>query len=198
MDLYAISSTALSLNSSLGRAFTTYLYNKFMSWRLKRRLHGVVLLKGVSTLCQKLSSSQNLFLDIDVLYASLTAPKEASEVGKPPTVLESYMAYPILRNHLYNISRAFKRNIICVSHNNELIRALSIPAENTWFFPFSKEMDSRTLPLFENNEKEHAESIVNKLRTRDHFDERYIIVVDSMTDLESKIRIKFGIHSTEI
>ena len=197
MDLYAISSTALTLNNSLGRALTNYLYTKFMSWRLKRRLHGVVLLKGVSTLCQKLSSDQYLFLDIDVLYASLTAPKEASEVGKPPTILESYMAYPILRNHLYNISRAFKRNIICVSHSHELIRALSIPAENTHFFAFSKEMDSRTLPLFP-SEKEHAESVVHKLRTRDHFDERFIVVVESMADLEAKIKAKFGIHSTEI
>lgn len=197
MDLYAISSTALTLNNSLGRALTTYLYNKFMSWRLKRRLHGVVLLKGVSTLCQKLSSSENLFLDIDVLYSTLTVPKEASEVDKPPTILESYMAYPILRNHLYNISRAFKRNIICVSHSHELIRALSIPAENTWFFPFSREMDDRTLPLFA-SEKEHAESIVNKLRTRDRFDENKIVVVESMSDLDAKIKQKFGIHSTEI
>jgi hypothetical protein len=168
-----------------------------MSWRLKRRLHGVVLLKGVSTLCQKLSSSQNLFLDIDVLYTSLTAPKEASEVGKPPTVLEAYMAYPILRNHLYNISRAFKRNIVCVSHSHELIRALAIPVENTHFFAFSKEMDDRTLPLFA-SEKEHAESIVHKLRTRDHFDERFIVVVESMADLEAKIKQKFVIQSTEI
>lgn len=198
MDLYAISSTALSLNSSLGRAFTNYLYNKFMSWRLKRRLHGVVLLKGVSTLCQKLSSSQNLFLDIDVLYASLTAPKEASEVGKPPTVLEAYMAYPILRNHLYNISRAFKRNIVCVSHSHELIRALAIPVENTHFFAFSKELDSRTLPLFDGNETHHAESVVNKLRTRDHFDERFIVVVESMADLEAKIKQKFNIASSEL
>lgn len=197
MDLYAISSTALTLNNSLGRALTTYLYNKFMSWRLKRRLHGVVLLKGVSTICEKLSSSQNLFLDIDVLYASLTAPKEASEVGKTPTVLESYMAYPILRNHLYNISRAFKRNIVCVSHSHELIRALAIPAENTHFFAFSKEMDDRTLPLFQ-SEKEHAVSVVQKLRTRDHFDEKHIVVVDSMADLEAKIKSKFDIHTTEI
>jgi KaiC/GvpD/RAD55 family RecA-like ATPase len=58
-------------------------------------------------------------------------------------------------------------------------------------------MDDRTLPLFA-SEKEHAESVVNKLRTRDQFDERNIIVVDSMTDLELKIKAKFGIHSTEI
>jgi hypothetical protein len=197
MDIYAISSTALSLNSSLGRAFTTYLYNKFMQWRLKRRIHGVVLLKGVSTICQKLSSSDNLFLDVDVLYAQLTAPKEASEVGRPPTVLENYMCYPIIRNHLYNVSRVFKKNIICVSHSQELIRALSIPAENTWFYAFSKEMDERTSPLF-SSEKEHAESVVKKLRAREHFSESHIIVVESMADMESKLKAKFSILSTEI
>jgi hypothetical protein len=145
MELYAVSSAAMSLNTSLGKAFTTFLYNKFMSWRLKKRLHGIVLLKGTSTICQKFSSSEILFLDVDILYQSLTAPKEASEVDKKPTILESYMAFPIIRNHLYTISRVFKKNIVCVSHSHELIRALSIPVENTWFYAFSKELDERTL-----------------------------------------------------
>lgn len=198
MEIYAVSSAVMgTANSSLGRAFTNYCYSKWMGWRLKKRLHAVVLLKGVSTLCQKFSSPDHLFLDVDVLFEQLTAPKDAESVGKTPTVLEKFTAYPVIRNHLYSISRVFKKNIICISHSQELIRALSIPQENTWFYAFSKEMDERTLPLFA-SEKEHAESVVHKLRTRDQFDQRYIIVVDSMADLEAKIKAKFGIHSTEI
>jgi len=169
-----------------------------MSWKLKKRLHGVILIKGISTLCQKYSSADILFLDVDVLYEQLTAPKEASDVGKKATVLEAFMAYPIIRNHLYTISRVFKKNIVCVSHNHELIQALSIPADNTWFFAFSKEMDARTLPLFGGDEKQHAESVVNKLRTRDRFEESKIVVVETMNDLETKIKQKFGILQTEI
>lgn len=198
MEIYSISTAALSLNSSLGRAFTQYLYSKFMSWKLKRRLHAVILMKGCTTLCQKFSSSEVLFLDIDLLFEQLTAPKEAADVHKPPTILEAYMAYPILRNHLYNISRAFKKNIVVVSKSYELVAALNIPHNNTHFFAFSKEMDERTLPLFGNDEKSHAESIVKKLRTRDHFTESQIVVVDSMADLEAKLKIKFGIQHTEI
>lgn len=198
MEIYSISTAALSLNSSLGRAFTQYLYSKFMSWKLKRRLHAVILMKGCSTLCQKFSSSENLFLDIDLLFEQLTAPKEAQEVNKPPTILESYMAYPILRNHLYNISRAFKRNIIVVSKSHELVRALNIPPCNTHFFAFSKEMDERTLPLFGGDEKLHAESVVKKLRTREHFGDSNTVVVESMADLESKLKVKFNIQHTEI
>ncbi len=199
MELYALSTAVMgTANSSLGRALTNYLYTKFMSWKLKKRLHAVVLLKGISTLCQKFSSADILFLDIDVLYEQLTAPKEASDVGKKPTVLEAFMAYPIIRNHLYTISRVFKKNIVCVSHSHELVQALSIPAENTWFYAFSKEMDERTLPLFGGNETEHAESIVNKLRTRDRFDESKIVVVESMADLEAKLKFKFNIESTQL
>lgn len=198
MEIYSISTAALSLNSSLGRAFTQYLYSKFMSWKLKRRLHAVVLMKGCSTLCQKFSSSEVLFLDIDLLFEQLTAPKEAADVHKPPTILEAYMAYPILRNHLYNISRSFKKNIVVVSKSYQLIEALNIPANNTHAFLFSREMDERTLPLFNNDAKEHAESIVKKLRTRDHFTETQIVVVDSMVDLETKLKHKFNITSSEI
>lgn len=198
MEIYSISTAALSLNSSLGRAFTQYLYSKFMSWKLKRRLHAVILMKGCSTICQKYSSEQVLFLDIDVLYDQLTAPKEASDLQRArPSVLESYMAYPILRNHLYSISRAFKKNIVLVSKSYELIRAMNITVENTHFFAFSKEMDERTGPLFP-DEKAHADSVVKKLRTREHFDDNHIVVVESMADLETKLKQKFGILQTEI
>jgi hypothetical protein len=198
MEIYAVSSAVLSTaNSSLGKAFTNYCYSKWMGWRLKKRLHAVVLLKGISTLCQKFSSPDNLFLDVDVLFEQLTAPKDAESVGKKPTVLEAFMAYPIIRNHLYSVSRIFKKNIICVSHNHELLQALSISADNTWFYAFSKELDERTLPLF-GDEKAHAESIVNKLRTRDRFDESKIVVVDSMADLETKIKLKFNIVSAQL
>lgn len=197
MDLYAISSTALGMNSSIGRLFTNYVYNKIMSWRLKRRLHGIILLKGVSTLCEKHSSNNILFLDIDKLFNELTAPKDATEANKAPSVLDSYMAYPIIRNHLYSISRCFKKNIVCVSHNIELLNALSIPTENTWFYAFSKEMDQRTGPLFP-DEKAHADSIVSKLRIRDQFEEDHVIIVESMADLDVKIKIRFNINSSEI
>ena len=198
MEIYSISTAALSLNSSLGRAFTQYLYGKFMSWKLKRRLHAVILMKGCSTLCQKFSSSEVLFLDIDVLFEQLCAPKSSEEVNKPPTILEAYMAYPILRQHLYAISRAYKKNIVVVSKSHELVRALNIPPNNTHCFFFSKEMHERTLPLFNGNEKEHSESVVKQLRTREHFAESQIVVVDSMADLEAKLKAKFGIHHTEI
>ena len=197
MEIYSISTAALSLNSSLGRAFTQYLYSKFMSWKLKRRLHAVILMKGCSTLCQRFSSSEHLFLDIDLLFEQLTAPKEAAEANKPATILESFMAYPILRNHLYNISRAFKKDIIIVSKSHDLVRALNIASANTHFFAFSKEMDERTGPLFP-DEKAHAESIVKKLRTREYFDENHIVVCETMADLEAKLKHKFGILRTEI
>lgn len=198
MELYAISSAVVgTANSSLGKAFTNYCYSKWMSWRLKKRIHGIVLIKGVSHLCQRLSSPDILFLDVDILYEQLTAPKDAESVEKKPTVLESFMAYPIIRNHLYTISRVFKKNIVCVSHSHELVQALSISSENIWFYAFSREMDGRTLPLF-TDEKAHAESVVNKLRTRDRFEENKIVVCESMSDLETKIKVRFFILQTEI
>lgn len=199
MEIYAVSSAVLSTaNSSLGKAFTNYCYSKWMGWRLKKRLHAIVLLKGVTSICQKFSSPDNLFLDVDVLFEQLTAPKEASEVGKKPSVLEKFTAYPIIRNHLYSVSRIFKKNIICVSHSHELLQALSISADNTWFYAFSKELDERTLPLFDGDDKQHAESVVNKLRIRDRFEESKIVVCESMSDLESKLKQKFNIASTQL
>ena len=58
-SVYAISSVASALASSpAGGAVGNWLYSKFKKWSLKKRLSGLLLLKGVSTLSQKLSNNE--------------------------------------------------------------------------------------------------------------------------------------------
>ena len=57
-SVYAISSVASALASSpAGGAIGNWFYSKFKKWSLKKRLSGLLLLKGVSTICQKLSNT---------------------------------------------------------------------------------------------------------------------------------------------
>ena len=85
-SIYALSSVAGAVSKSMGGIVSNWIYHKYKKWKLRKRLTGVLLLKGVSTICQKLSNSEVLFFDIDVIYRELTAPKEASD-HKEPTVV---------------------------------------------------------------------------------------------------------------
>jgi len=193
MEVYAISSLATAISSSPGRALTSWLCHQFLKWRLKKKLFGVVLLKGCTTLCEKLSSNQILFFDVDVLYHQLTAPKSAEEVQKKVSVVENYTAYPILRTHLYNLSKVYKNRIVIVSKSLELLKALGIYDDHLYFYAFSKEMEEK-VGLIYTDEKVHKEAEVNKFRIKDQMKPSNVIVIESMADLEAKLKSQFAIE----
>jgi hypothetical protein len=193
MEVYAISSLATAISSSPGRALTSWLCHQFLKWKLKKKLFGIVLLKGCSTICQKLSSDQILFFDVDVLYHQLVAPKSAEEVNKKPTVLENYTAYPILRTHLYNLSKVYKNRIVIVSKSLELLKALGIYDDHLYFYAFSKEMEEK-VGLIYTDEKVHKEAEVNKFRIKDQMKPSNVVIIESMADLESKLKTQFAIE----
>jgi hypothetical protein len=197
MEVYAISSLATAISSSPGRALTSWLCHHFLKWRLKKKLFGVVLLKGCTTLCEKLSSSEILFFDVDVLYHQLTAPKDASEVDKKPSVVENYTAYPILRTHLFNLSKVFKNRIVIVSKSLELLKALGIYDDHLYFYVFSKEMEEKAVLIY-SDEKQHKEAEVEKFRIKDQMKASNVVIIESMSDLETKLKTMFKINALSL
>lgn len=193
MEIYAISSLATAISSSPGRALTSWLYHRFMKWRLKKKLFGVVLLKGCTTLCEKLSSSDILLFDVDVLYHQLTSPKEASELEKKPSVVENFTSYPILRTHLFNLSQVYKNRIVIVSKSLELLKALGIYEDNLFFYAFSKSMEEN-LNIIYTDEKMHHEAEVDKFRIKEKIKSTNVVVVETMNDLETKLKKQFNIE----
>lgn len=192
-SIYAISSVASAVASSpVGGLLGGWIYNKFKKWRLKKRLSGVLLLKGVSTLCQKLSNTEVLFFDIDTIYKELTAPKEATD-HKEPSVVENYTAYPILRTHVWNLTNIYKGQIVIVSHNLELLRAVGVYNENITFFAFSKEMEKNIGVIFPSDiDRAHAE--LTKFRTLRELPETQVVIVNNLNDLEVKLKEKYQMN----
>lgn len=194
-SVLALSSVAGTVGKSVSGIFSTYLYTKYKKWRLKKRLTGVLLLKGVSTISQKLSNNEVLFFDIDVLYRELTAPKEAVEDHKEPTVVENYTAYPILRNHVFNLTNIYKGQIIIVSHSLELLRAVGIYEENIKFYAFSKTMEQNIGVIFP-SEVDRAYAELTKFRTIREMNAEQIVLVDNLQDLEKKLKEQY--HQNKI
>jgi hypothetical protein len=197
IEVYAISSLATAITSSPGRALTSWICHQYLKWRMKKKLFGIVLLKGCTSLCEKLSSEDILFFDVDVLYHQLTAPKSAEEVNKKPSVVENYTAYPILRTHLFNLSKVYKNRIVIVSKSLELIKALGIYDEHVYFYAFSKEMEEK-VGLIYTDEKDHKEAEVNKFRIKDQMKPSNVIIIESMNDLETKLKNQFSINKLNL
>lgn len=186
--IYALSTVATSpITDLLGG----WIYNKFKKYRLRKRLSGILLLKGVSTICNKLSNSEVLFFDIDTIYKELTAPKDATEVNKVPSVVENYTAYPILRQHVFNICSVYKGKVIIVSHNLELLRAVGIYEHNIKFYAFSRNMESNIGVIFA-SETERASVELAKFRYLRELDENNVVLVENLKDVEDKLKLQYN------
>ncbi len=189
-SIYAISSVAGAVGKSMGGIFSNWIYHKYKKWRLKKRLTGALLLKGVSTLSHKLSNSEVLLFDIDVLYRELTSPRDATD-HKEPSVVENYTCYPILRQHVFNLTNIYKGQIIVVSHNLELLRAVGIYEENITFYAFSRTMETNIGVIFP-SEVERAHCELTKFRYIRELKEEQIVLVDNLQDLEKKVKERYN------
>lgn len=196
-SVYALSSVAGAVGKSMGGIFSNWIYHKYKKWKLKKRLTGVLLLRGVTSLCQKLSNSEVLLFDIDVIYRELTSVKEASDAHKEPSVVENFTAYPILRNHVFNLTNIYKGQIIVVSHNLELLRAVGIYEENITFYAFSKNMEQNIGVIFP-SETERAHCELTKFRNIRELQEQQIVLVDNLVDLEKKIRDRYNQNNISV
>ncbi len=198
ISIYAISSGLGTLASSPPTsALASWLSGRYLKWRLKKRVSGCLLMKGKTTLANKLTSMSHLFLDLDVLYEKYTAPSEASAVNQVPSPLENYMVYPLLREHILRVAGLFKGRIILVSSSLELLKAMPVYKENIQFFAFSKDMESNVGIIF-GNEAQHQQAQLEKFRYLRELDPHQTTVVESLADLEKKIKEHYGITQIAI
>lgn len=194
-SLYAISS---SVTAVAGSPASSLLFEWAANWynkkRLARRLRGLVLLKGTTTMCQKLTTSEVVYIDCDSLLQTLQAPKDAEELAKAPqgaNPVDLMLSFSIIKKHILNICSVFKGKIVLISKSLDLLHALPVKNENIYFAAFSRDMEE-TIGVIYSNEKEHQDAQVNKFRVLREIDEEHTYIVDSLKDLYEKTADKFG------
>lgn len=194
-SLYAIGSGVSAIaGSPASSLFADWICSWFHKKRLQRRVRGLINLKGNTTLCQKLTTSDTVYIDCDSLMQALQAPVSAEELTKHPAGLnpvDEMLARSVVKKHILNICSVYKGKLILVSKSLDLLRALPIKHENIYFSAFSKDMEEN-ISLIYPNEKEHHESTVNKFRIMQELDREHIFVCDSLNDLYDKVAEKFG------
>jgi hypothetical protein len=194
-SVYAISSGISAIaGSPVSSVIGNWLGKWFLKRRLKRRSGGLLIMKGVSTLCQKLTTPTHLYLDVDRLYQQLTAPKSAEELNKatPHNPVDDYLAYPIIKNHISNISSVFKGKIILVSKSLDLLHAMPIYPESILFGCFSKDMEESVGQIIYSSPTEHNEAIVEKFRDLQKLPSNQVVYVSTLNELLDKTAAHFG------
>lgn len=190
-SLYAIgSATAAIAGSPASTLVFEWLANWYHKKRLSKRLRGLILLKGVTSMCQKLTSPECVYIDCDCLYQTLTAPKSAEDVAKPANVVDDLLSFSIIKKHILNITSVFKGKIILVSKNPDLLKSLPLKSENIFFAAFSRDMEENIGVIFPNEAEHHAAEIA-KYRIMRELDEERMFLNDNLKDLYENVCKKF-------
>jgi hypothetical protein len=194
--LYAIGSGVSAL---AGSPASSLLFDWVSNWyhkrRLRQRVRGLVMLKGVTTLCQKLTTSEVVYIDCDSLWQTLQAPRDAEALAKQQNgeinPVDAVLAYCTIKRHIINICAVFKGKIVLVSKSLDLLHALPVKHENIYFAAFSREMESNVTVIFP-DVASHHKAEVDKFRVMREIDEEHTYISDTMKDLYDATAEKFG------
>jgi len=197
--IYAIGSAVGAMaGSPVSSIFASWLGNKFAKYRLRKRLSALVMLRGVSTLCAKLTTPHVLFLDVDKLYQTLnvaeSAAADASAQRNPVDVL---LSYPVIRAHIVNVASVYKGRIVLVSKSLELIHALPVREEAITFAAFSRQCEENIKVIYPSEHAAH-EGEVEKYRIIRELKEEQIFISDSLAELYKKVEERYGVKRVQL
>ena len=200
--IYAIGSAVGAMaGSPVSSIFASWLGNWFAKRRLRKRLSALIILKGVSTLCSKLTTGDVLFLDVDKLFQTLNVPVDATADAaaqhaqrNPVDVL---LSYPVIRSHIVNVASVYKGRIILVSKSLELIHSLPVREEAITFACFSRACEENIKVIYP-SEAEHHAGEIEKYRILREIPETQMFVSDSLAELYKKVEEKYGVKRVQL
>lgn len=198
--IYAISSGVSALaGSPVSSLLAGWLGNWLAKRKLRRRLSGLLMMKGVSTLCCKLTTADVLFLDVDKLFQTLNIPASADEATKEPTrnPVDIVLSYPVIRSHVMNVASVYKGKMVLVSNSLDLLRALPVLDINIVFACFSRAMEEN-IKIIYSSEAEHHESEVQKYRLLRELPETQMFICDNLADLYKKCEERYGVKRLQL
>jgi hypothetical protein len=197
--IYAIGSACAAVaGSPVSSIFASWLGNRFAKYRLRKRLSALVMLRGVSTLCSKLTTPHVLFLDVDKLWQTLNVPLDATaDASAQRNPVDVLLSYPVIRSHIVNVASVYKGRIVLVSKSLELIHALPVREEAITFAAFSRQCEENIKVIYPSEHAAH-EGEVEKYRIIRELKEEQIFISDSLAELYKKVEERYGVKRVQL
>lgn len=197
MEAAALYSISAGVSAMAGSPASSVLFDAIVNYwqkrKLRHRLRGLCITKGVTTLTQKLSGPTCVYIDCDKLYDNLTVAVDAESLAKTSaekSALDDLLAFSIIKKHILNICAVWKHKVVLVSRRLALLKTMPLKQENIHFCAFSKEAE-KSLGVIYNNEAEHTEAQLNKFRIIQELPSEQVFIVDSLKDAYEHVAKKF-------
>lgn len=197
--IYAIGSAVGAIaGGTPASMFASWLGNKWAKYRLRKRLSALILLRGVSTLCAKLTTVDVLFLDVDKLFQTLNIPIDAAaDASAQRNPVDILLSYPVIRSHIVNVASVYKGRIVLVSKSLELLHALPVREEAISFAAFSRACEENIKVIYPTEAAAHSGE-VEKYRVMRQLPENQMFVSDSLAELYKKVEERYGVKRIQL
>ena len=197
--IYAIGSAVGALaGSPASSIFASWLGNKWAKYRLRKSLSALIMLRGVSTLCSKLTTADVLFLDVDKLFQTLNVPLDAAaDAAAQRNPVDVLLSYPVIRSHIVNVASVYKGRIVLVSKSLELLHALPVREEAIIFAAFSRACEENIKVIYPSEAAAHSGE-VEKYRMMRQLPENQMFVSDSLAELYKKVEERYGVKRVQL
>lgn len=200
-SIYAIGSAVGAVAGSPSvAAISSWLGNWWAKRKLRKRLSALLMMRGVSTLCSKLTTADVLFLDIDKLFQTLNVPVDAAADAAQPVQrnpVDVLLSYPVIRSHIVNIASVYKGRIVLVSKSLELLHAMPVVNEAIMFACFSRACEENIKVIYP-SETDAKNAEIEKYRILRELPETQMFVCESLADLYKKVEEYYGVKRVQL
>lgn len=180
-------SIAIQSASSVGGVFSFLMLTKLVSWYVRRKAKAVLLLKGKTTLCNKWTSNDIIFLDIDNVLTELPEYEKAKD---NPAKL--FLLYPIVKQRVDALVKGFRKPVVFVSRNWDLLRVMNVSKKNIVYLCGSQEYHKKSQLLYTDAEQFATDDIL-RLKYLHSVPKKQIKICESLADIDKNIRDIFGL-----
>lgn len=167
-----------------------FLLSKFMLWWYRRRVSGLLLLKGKTSICKELSNEKLLFIDLDEYLEKHDGYADAKENKSKMMLL-----YTKIRGETDKMIRSYQKPVVFVSRHRDLLKVLGINKHKLWFVCASKDAHAKSQLLYDDPE-EFARDEAERLRLLREFDDKHVRVFDMVADITRIVKSLFNVKIT--
>ena len=180
------------ITGSAGGIAGIFMLSKMLTWYYRRRVNGLVLLKGKTTLCNDLSSQNLLFLDIDMLLSKMPN-YEMAKVSKSDMIL----IHTAFKEVIDKLLRQYHKPVVFVSRSYELLRLLGLRNKKIHFVCASQEAHKKAELMYK-NPLEFASDEAQRLRLLQQVKNKHVRVFDNLADIKKIVKDIYGVNDLSL
>lgn len=169
-----------------------FMLSKLLTWYYRRRVNGLVLLKGKTTLCNELSSDKLLFLDIDMLLAKMPN-YDMAKTSKSDMIL----IHTAFKEVIDKLLRQYHKPVVFVSRSYELLRLIGVRQKKIHFVCASQEAHKKAELMYK-DAVEFAKDEAQRLRLLQSVKAKNVRVFDNLADLKKKVKEIYDVNDLSL